>query len=493
MKHFFLLITLISLTNLCAFSQNDSTDTLRLSLREVIELAQKQSPDITRARHYFRTRYWTYIYHKANYLPSLNFSSSPYLNRAISLVPLEDGTSKYVRQNLLDINANLYIQQNVALTGGTLSLITNLERLDLLDLKQVSYRSSPLILSYRQSLFGYNSLKWDRAIEPVRYEQAKKNYIEDLESIAQRAVSKFFNLISAQSNFQTAEKNYENARTLYQYAQGRYNIGSMTENEMLQLEINMFSAENSRMNYFLALDDFMDDLRSFLGIKTAQSIEVVVDEQVPLEQVDQGRALFLALENSSQVLAMELNKKNSDMNVAQAKGESGLNTDLILRFGLTNTANDIPTVYRNPLTEQSVSLGISFPILDWGRSKGRVQLAKSQRDMVYMEVEQQRNDFEMNVQKTIKQFNMHSGQIELAFKVNQIAQRRNDITQRLYLLGQVSILDLNTSINEKDNAERSYISALYSYWDLYYSLRRLTLYDFEKNIPITEDYELLIK
>jgi Outer membrane protein len=112
---------------------------------------------------------------------------------------------------------------------------------------------------------------------------------------------------------------------------------------------------------------------------------------------------------------------------------------------------------------------------------------------VYMEVEQQRNDFEMNVQKAIKQFNVQPGQIELATKVDQIAQRRYDVTQRSYLLGRVAILDLNDSVNEKDGARRSYISALHNYWALYYTLRRLTLYDFEKNIPITEDYQLLIK
>ena len=493
MKRILLLVAIIILSHLSSFSQDNDTDTLKFTLKEVIDLAQKQSPDITRARHYFRTRYWSNVYHKANYLPSLNFSSNPYLNRAINLVPLGDGTSKYVRQNMLDIDANLFIQQNIAFTGGTLSLITNLERLDMLDMKEVSYRSSPLILSYRQSLLGFNALKWDRNIEPMRFEQAKKNYVEDLEYIAQRAVDKFFNLMSAQSNYQTAGVNYESAKTRYNFAQGRYEIGSMTENEMLQLEINMFSAENSRMNYFLSLDDYMQDLRSFLGIKTSQPIEVIVDEQIPLKEVDQVRALTFALKNSSQILAMELSKKERDMEVARAKGESGLNADLTLRVGLTNTGKDIPAVYKDPSTEQAIMVGISFPILDWGRSKGRVQLAKSNRDMVYMEVEQQRNDFEMNVQKTIKQFNVQPGQIELATKVDQIAQRRYDVTQRSYLLGRVAILDLNDSVNEKDGARRSYISALHNYWALYYTLRRLTLYDFEKDIPITEDYQLLIK
>lgn len=55
------------------------------------------------------------------------------------------------------------------------------------------------------------------------------------------------------------------------------------------------------------------------------------------------------------------------------------------------------------------------------------------------------------------------------------------------------ILDLNASISEKDSARRNYISALYNYWSLYYTLRSMTLYDFERNTMLTEDYHLLIE
>ena len=66
------------------------------------------------------------------------------------------------------------------------------------------------------------------------------------------------------------------------------------------------------------------------------------------------------------------------------------------------------------------------------------------------------------------------------------------MARRLYLLGKSTILDLNAAIAEKDNSRRAYITALYNYWNLYYGLRSLTGYDFEKMIPITEDYELLL-
>ena len=87
------------------------------------------------------------------------------------------------------------------------------------------------MIGYRQSLFGYNSLKWDRRIEPVRYQEAKKSYVETLELVSANAIHKFFALATAQSDYDIASFNYANADTLYRYAQGRYNIGTITENE----------------------------------------------------------------------------------------------------------------------------------------------------------------------------------------------------------------------------------------------------------------------
>ena len=164
-----------------------------------------------------------------------------------------------------------------------------------------------------------------------------------------------------------------------------------------------------------------------------------------------------------------------------------------MQFGLTQTNEKLKEAYRNPLDQQLVTLGIRIPILDWGVGKGKVKVALSNRDKTYTEVEQSRNDFELNVIKMVKQFNLQADKVTIAQKTDQTAQRRNDVAQKLYILGKSSILDLNASISEKDRARREYISALYNYWSLYYGLRSMTGYDFEKNSELTFDYEQLMK
>ena len=281
---------LVILTVIPAHSQ----DTLHLTLSETIRIAQEQSPQAIAARHSFRAAYWNWRSFRANMLPSLTFNSSPSLNRSISSVTLPDGGESFVHRNQLMVDAGFTINQNVSLTGGSLFVKTALQRLDLFSEKTSSYNSSPVVVGYEQDLFGYNQFKWDRKIEPLRYTESRKNLIETLELVATQATTQFFQLATAQTNWEIAQYNYANADTLFQYAQGRYNIGTITENEMLQLELNLLTEQTNMMNARIEVDDCIQSLRSYLGIKDASELVSITNGEIPHFTVDVKQALALA-------------------------------------------------------------------------------------------------------------------------------------------------------------------------------------------------------
>lgn len=472
-----------------AFAQEH---TMELTLGQTIDRARLQSPDAQNARHSFRSAYWNYKYYRANYLPTLKLTSNPYLDRAINKVTLGDGNVKFVEQNLLSTDLTLSLTQNIPWTGGTVFVETAAQRLDLFSNDSYSWQTSPVNIGYSQSLFGYNSLKWDRRIEPIRYREAKKTYVETLELVAANATEKFFNLTKAQSNYETANTNYANADTLYIYAQGRYNIGTISENEMLQLELNKLTEEANRMNARIEMENCMQELRSYLGIQEDIEIKADISKHVPDLHIDLNTALLLANENSPEIQNMLRRKLESESAVSKARANAGLKADIYLRFGLTQTAEKLKNAYQSPLDQQYVSLGITLPILDWGRGKGQVRVARSNRDLVHTQVEQDKTDFDLNIRKLVKQFNLQAQRVHIAARTDETAQRRAEVARKLYLLGKSSVLDLNASITEKDSARRNYITALYNYWSLYYTLRSITLYDFEKKRALAEDLEKVV-
>ena len=349
-------------------------------------------------------------------------------------------------------------------------------------------------LSYQQSLFGYNSLKWDRRIEPVRYREAQQTYTESLELVAVNAVTYFFNLASAQSDYEIASYNYAHADTLYRMARGRYEqLGTITENDMLQLELNRLTEETNRMNARIEVDNAMQTLRTYLGIQTADTIAVLLTDSVPDFTVSMTQALAEAASNSPDIQNMARRRLEAASNVASARANAGLKADIYLRFGLTQTSDRFSTLYDRLLDQQYVSVGLSLPILDWGRGRGRVRVAKSNRDLVETQVEQDRTDFDLNVRKLVNQFNLQARRLHIAAQADRTAQRRNEVARLLYVRGKSTLLDLNASTTEKDASRRAYLSALSEYWSLYYTLRSITLYDFEHGRPLAVDYDELIE
>ena len=467
----------------------NAQDTLRLTLDEAVALAHRQSPQAVAARHQYRASYWNWRSFKADYLPSLTFTSNSSLNRSISPVTMPDGSDSFVQRNQLLNDGMLTVNQNISLLGGSVYMQTGLQRLDIFSDNKVSFKSTPVVVGYSQNLFGYNYLKWNKRIEPVRYTHAQKQYGETLELVASAAAMKFFQLATAQNNFQSATYNYANADTLYRYAKGRYEIGTITENEMLQLEINYLSEQTNRLNARIEMDDRILDLRSFLGITDNVEIVAEINPDVPLFVVPLEEALHLAHQNSPDMELFYLQELQSESAVANAKASRGFKADLYLQFGLSQTDSDFSNVYRDPLNSQLVSLGIRIPILDWGVGRGRVEVAKSNLEKVKIELAQAQTDFDANVIKLVKQFNLQADKVDIAHRTTERAQRRNEVAYRLYLLGKSTVLDLNAAIAEKDNSQRAYIRELQNYWSLYYGLRSITGWDFQYGKQIVPSYK----
>jgi hypothetical protein len=219
-----LLLILSNLTN----AEAQVTRNLTLSLDEVVDLARDQSPQAILAQHRFRASYWQHRSYRAEFLPSLNLRGTlPNFRRDIEPYTLPDGTQRFIERNVINSLARLSLNQNVGFTGGQIFMSSELERIDNLDQEQHFYRTIPVTIGFNQSLSGYNAFRWQRQIEPLRFEEAKRAYVSSIENVALRAVNLFFDLALAQVNLEIAQLNYSNTDTLYRIAQGRYNIGTI--------------------------------------------------------------------------------------------------------------------------------------------------------------------------------------------------------------------------------------------------------------------------
>lgn len=466
-----------------------------LTLDEVLEMARDYSPQAILAKHQFRAAYWEHRTYKAEYLPSLRLNGTfPDFNRRLVRYQLQDGTYQYIEENSNTTSLGLALNQNIGLTGGSIFARSNLERTDFFGANEgMNYMSVPIQIGFSQPLFGFNQLKWKRKVEPLKYLEAKRSYIESMEVLSGEAIRYFFDLVLAQQNLQTALLNYANTDTLYQIAKGRYNIGTIAENDLLQMELSFLNAGSSVNEAEIDLQLRKFRLKSFLGLSDQYDVKLIIPDFFPQTVLKYEEVLNLAKENNPRMVQFERTLIESDRNVAQAKADMGFSANLFASYGLTQRAEDFQDVYKDPMDQQGVRVGVAIPILDWGQGRGRVKMAESSREVVRTNIQQALVDFEQDVYLKVMQFNLQETQLQISAKADTIAQSRYNVTKERFLIGRIDVIELNIAQTERDNARTRYIAAMRNYWQFYYDMRRLTQFDFINRKPIQVEFEELIK
>jgi len=470
-------------------------DTLVLTLDEVINIAHAQSPDALIAKHRFRSSYWKYRSFKAEYLPQVVVDATiPNFAREFRKITVPDGPDVFQYNSTANMNVNLTVEQQIGFTGGSVFVSSNLERLDNFysDSTLTQWYSVPVIIGYNQPLFNYNEHRWDKKIEPIKYEQAKRAYLEDSEQISITAVNHFFNLLLAQVEKDIAVKNMFNYDTLFKIAQGRFNLGKIAENELLQLELNYLQAQSSVDLANLNYENMLFQLKSYLRIPESGEIMLNPPTNTIHKDISAAKAIAEATKNTSVSLEFDERLLSAESGVRRAKKER-FDANLYLQYGLTQSAYTASEAYQDPRDNQVARLGISVPIVDWGVTKGQIKMAESNQELEVTSIEQEIIDFEQSIFLKIMQFNMQEDQIRIAAKSDTVAQKRFDITQKRYLIGLVNdVLELNNAQIDNDNAKSRYYHTLRSYWRNYYEIRQLTLYDFfEEKLLIFDIREIM--
>lgn len=468
----------------------------QMTLAEAINIARVQSVDAAVALNELKTSYWEYRTYHADLLPEVNFSGTlPSYNKKFNPYQQEDGSYSFVRNNSLEMNGELSIDQNIWFTGGKLSLNTSLDYIkELGGEKEHSFMSVPVALTLTQPIFGVNNLKWKRRIEPVRYREAKAAFISATEQVTMKTITYFFNLLQAKTNVAIAHQNQENADRLYEVAKAKRQMGQISENELLQLKLKALQARASVTESQSNLNANMFQLRAFLGLDEKEIIEPSVPGSAPELKLDYGRVLNKALENNSFALNIRRRQLEADYEVAMAKGNLR-NVDLFASVGLTGKDKDFSGTYdaRHLKTNQIVEVGVKIPIIDWGKRRGKVKVAQSNREVIASRIRQDQMNFNQDIFLLVEQFNNQAAQLSIAGEADVIAQQRYKTSIETFMIGKINTLDLNDAQTSKDEARQKHISELYLYWYYYYQIRSLTLYDFNAGTTLDAEFEEIIK
>jgi outer membrane protein TolC len=464
-----------------------------LTLDQTIGLACDSSLSAHRVRNTFLSEYWSYRAYKAARLPSLSLSMTPisYDRTFKTRYDSETNRDVYRQQQSLYSYGNLALSQNVDLTGGTFYFDSELgfvRNFGLTTYQQFS--TVPFRVGYSQQLLGYNAFKWEKQVKPLKYEKAKRTLLYGMEEISETAATYFFNLAMAQMSYDLARTSLASSDTLYRIiGQERQQIASISQADLLTLRLDWINAGNTLRNAEMDLKKASFTLANFLNLDKQTMLRLNLPEKPQDIEIDMELALQMVRRYNPDYLENRQTLLEAEQNLEKTRRTSRFEASLDLSVGFNQVASEFKDSYRNALEQDVVSVSMTVPLVDWGVRKGKVNMAKNQLEVTRLSVQQDELSLEEEVAMTVNDFNVQQGLIQSAEEARSLADLAYDATKERYLIGKVEISSMTLALSRKESARRNYISALKNYWLSYLKLRKLTLYDFQKNRPLYLDFE----
>lgn len=459
-----------------------------ISLDSAIEMAVNNSVSSAVAENTKLSAYWDYRSYKADQLPEISFYGTlPSYQRSFTPYQNSDGTYSFVKSNNLAVSGGLQITQNIPFTGGQISVQTSISFLQEVDDKNTSeFMTTPISATLTQPIFGVNHLRWDRRIEPIRYEESKRNYKEDIVEITLSVLAKYFNTLLAKSQLEIAIEELKNSDELYNIAKARRGIGDISELDLSQLELQALQAKAIVTEAQSSYRAQLFELRAFLSISEECEIVIAQPESIPTGVLDYHTVLDCAMEHSAFAKSVIRRLLESEYGVATAKGNQR-QIDLFASFGYSGVGSDFNQSYDQIVRNNVIELGVIIPILDWGKRKADVRMAESNQKVVEAQINEEKISFNQDIFLLVENFNNQHLQYQIALMAEKIASKNYNTSFQTFKSGDTDILTLNDARARRDAARQKSIEQIYIYWSYYYQIERLCLKDIESLLVLVEE------
>jgi outer membrane protein TolC len=457
-----------------------------LTLQQAVDLAQQQGYQARAAASTLNAARYRDRQFFSRRLPQFTLGGTvPAYNRSIVQVVQPDGSTLFKPQDQTSAALTLTMSQQLPLAGGTFFVSSALSQVKITGQQTIkTWSSTPVLFGLRQDILKPNVAAWDRREEVVRSELAERQYLEAREDVAVNTSTLFFDLYAARLALANQIKNAAVNDTLYTLNKGRFEVGKIAENDLHPSELALLRSRNLLDAARLENDRADAALRLALNLPKSTPIEISVTPEVPDFVPDTTRAVSEALRNRASVYDVALSDVQARRRITEARLASGIGASVSASYGFNATGPERRLVYQDLLEARQFSMAVQIPLWQWGARGEGVRAAEAERDRATSLGQSTMEQTAQEAHFAALQLSQARRNLALSAKADTVAGKRFEVALNRYVIGRIAIDNLYLAQSEKDQALNQFVQSLRGYWQAYFRLRRLTLFDFVTGQPI---------
>ena len=344
--------------------------------------------------------------------------------------------------------------------------------------------SNNLRLQLNQPIFTYNRRKMALKQIEYDYENSRINYALQRLRTEQSITRQFYTVYMAKNQLDVSRDELKNAKENFDLIKDKVKADMSAKEELYQAELNYVTAQSSVEGYIVELENAKDGLKQTLGMPLNEDIDVDAEIIVNPVAVDLDQAISYGLSTRMELRQREISMEQAELEMIRTKSLNEFSGNIGLSLGLTGDNKNFDNIYENPTTSPRVMLSFSVPIFDWGENKKRVRAQKAAQTIAKLNYENEKIDIELDVRRTWRNLENLRLQIDIAEKRVNSAQLTYDINQIRYRNGDLTGMQMSQFQTQLSNSRISYWQQQINYKLLLLNLKILSLYDFEKDVPL---------
>lgn len=458
-----------------------------VSLQEATEVHVYNTRYVQEKRLAYENSLLEYDNFKKSLLPSISLNLTPVsFNRSMRLLQnYTNGEYSNVEEYSNTSSGNVSISQKIAATGGMLSIGSSLSYLREFTSDNNSFSTSPMYLSYSQSLFGgRRNYLFERSISSLKHDMALKNYCASVSTEQQKILTLYLDAYSCKVDIDFYTQAVDIGDSLLMYAKIRKESGKITEYDYNQIELQQLDNKMELEKSLYAYDSSIRQLGNELQVQGIELDNLSIAE-FPA-RIEEAVVMERISKNNPTYQSQELARLNAEYTLHQKRISNRFNANISLSYGLNQYAKTLREAYQHPDQRQSVSITLSIPMFQWGINRNKLKMAENDYKSALLEQESTLDNFKEEIHDNVFNYNMSRELADVATRKYQLAGQQYSFAAARFRVGKIAAIELTNANKEYLQAKQNYLSVLGSLFVNYYKIRHMALYDFIEDKDMAE-------
>lgn len=465
-----------------------STQTI-LTLQSAMDIAEKGSPSIQQSLMNIEQYEYSLKAERASLKSRFSLTLDPF--NFSNTRRFDNQFSQWFTNKEVYSSGTFRVEQPILKTDGTIALINafgwrnnNTEIAGLGENSNKAFYNN-LYLAINQPIFTFNRRQMQLDELELNYENASLEYAIQRLAMEKIITSQFFDVYLTQLNLDIAREELANTTRNFDIVKNKVEAGLLAQEELYQAELNFANAQLSVQDNELALANAEEAFKREIGLDLDEDIRLVTELEATEVVVDLEKAIDYALKSRMELRQRQINIEKSFFELERTKSLNEFRADLQLTLGIFGDNEQFNRIYEMPTRNPSVGITVNIPIFDWGERNARIQAQEVSLRSQRLDLNEERKQIRMDIRQAFRSIQTQMPRIEIAKKSVENAERTYEINLERYVNGDLTGIDLNQFQSQLSSKKIEHAQALINYKTQLLDLKILTLFDWEKQEPVS--------